>query len=80
MSREEQLNKLLKLEQDLTHMFDSDLRVAMALLEEIRKLNQNKDMVQRYIPTQEELEKENRRFTLDNIKIEYWKKHGRNSK
>ena len=24
-------------------MFDSDVRVAMALLEEIRKLNQNKD-------------------------------------
>jgi len=36
-------DKILKLEQELTMMFDSDLRVAMALLEEIRKLNKNKD-------------------------------------
>ena len=36
-------DKLLKLEQELTMMFDSDLRVAMALLDEIRKLNQNKE-------------------------------------
>jgi hypothetical protein len=43
MNKEEQLGKLLKLGQELTHMFDSDLRVAMTLLEEIRKLNKNKD-------------------------------------
>jgi hypothetical protein len=43
MSKEEQLDKLLKLEKELTLMFDSDVRVALALLEEIRKLNQNKD-------------------------------------
>ena len=30
------LQELLKLESDLTHMFDSDQRVAMALLEHIR--------------------------------------------
>ena len=30
------MQELLKLESDLTHMFDSDLRVAMALLEHIR--------------------------------------------
>ena len=35
MSKEEQLDKLLKLEKELTMMFDSDLRVAMALLEEL---------------------------------------------
>ena len=43
MIKEEQLDKLLKLEKELTLMFDSDVRVALALLEEIRKLNQNKD-------------------------------------
>lgn len=43
MSKEEKLDKLLKLEKELTMMFDSDVRVALALLEEIRKLNQNKD-------------------------------------
>lgn len=43
MSKEEKLDKLLELEKNLTLMFDSDVRVAMALLEEIRKLNQNKD-------------------------------------
>lgn len=31
------LQELLKLESDLTHMFDSDQRVAMALLEYIRE-------------------------------------------
>ncbi len=43
MSKEEKLDKLLALEKKLTIMFDSDVRVAMALLEEVRKLNQNKD-------------------------------------
>jgi hypothetical protein len=37
------LNDLINYERHLTHMFDSDVRVAMALLEEIRKLNQNKE-------------------------------------
>ena len=36
---ESQLNRLLNLEKELTRMFDSDVRVALALLEEIRKLN-----------------------------------------
>ena len=35
MSKEEILDKLLELEKNLTLMFDSDVRVAMALLEEI---------------------------------------------
>ena len=43
MSKEEQLDKLLKLEKELTLMFDSNIRVALALLTEIRKLNQKKD-------------------------------------
>ena len=43
MSKEDKLNELLKLEKELTIMFDSDVRVAMALFEEIRKLNQNKE-------------------------------------
>ena len=43
MSKEEQLDKLLKLEKELTLMFDSDIRVGLALLEEIRKLNKKKD-------------------------------------
>jgi hypothetical protein len=43
MSKEKILDELLKLEKDLTCMFDSDVRVAMTLLEEIRKLNQNKN-------------------------------------
>ena len=43
MSEERKLDKLLELEKKLTLMFDSDVRVAMALLEEIRKLNQNKE-------------------------------------
>lgn len=30
------MQELLKLESDITHMFDSDLRVAMAILEHIR--------------------------------------------
>tara|TARA_A200000159_G_C7145861_1_gene265096 strand:+ start:292 stop:438 length:147 start_codon:yes stop_codon:yes gene_type:complete len=47
MSKEEELDKLLALEKKLTIMFDSDVRVAMALLEEIRKLNPNKDGVDR---------------------------------
>ena len=32
------LAKLVMLEKDLTRMFDSDLRVALALLDEIRKI------------------------------------------
>ena len=31
-----QLHELIKLERELTHMFDSDVRVALALLEVIR--------------------------------------------
>jgi hypothetical protein len=38
----EQLDNLLKQEKEWTSMFDSDVRVGLALLEEIRKLNQNK--------------------------------------
>ena len=45
MMKECKCDKILKLEQELTMMFDSDVRVAMALLEEIRKLNQNKDEI-----------------------------------
>jgi len=37
--------ELLKLESDLTHMFDSDQRVAMALLEHIR--NNKKEMLEK---------------------------------
>ena len=43
MNKEEKLDKLLKLEKELTIMFDSDVRVALALLEEVRKLNQKED-------------------------------------
>ena len=43
MNKEEALDNLLALEKELTMMFDSDVRVALALLDEIRKLNQNKD-------------------------------------
>jgi hypothetical protein len=43
MNKEEALDNLLALEKKLTMMFDSDVRVALALLDEIRKLNQNKD-------------------------------------
>ena len=43
MSKEEKLDNLLKQEKKWTAMFDSDVRVAMALLVEIRKLNQNKE-------------------------------------
>jgi hypothetical protein len=43
MSKDEALDKLLALEKKLTMMFDSNVRVALALLDEIRKLNQNKD-------------------------------------
>jgi hypothetical protein len=39
----EQLSKLLNQEKEWTAMFDSDVRVGLALLEEIRKLNQNKE-------------------------------------
>jgi exonuclease III len=40
---EDQLSKLLNQEKDWTAMFDSDLRVGLALLDEIRKINQNKE-------------------------------------
>ena len=40
--KEEQLDNLLKQEKEWTSMFDSDVRVGLALLDEIRKLNQNK--------------------------------------
>ena len=43
MGKEEKLDKLLELEKNLTLMFDSDVRVGLALLVEIRKLNQNKE-------------------------------------
>jgi hypothetical protein len=39
----EQLSKLLNQEKEWTAMFDSDVRVGLALLEEIRKLNQTKE-------------------------------------
>ena len=45
MNKEEALDNLLALEKKLTMMFDSDVRVGLALLDEIRKLNQNKDEV-----------------------------------
>ena len=38
-----QLSKLLKQEKEWTAMFDSDVRVGLALLDEIRKINQNKE-------------------------------------
>ena len=39
------MQELLKLESDLTRMFDSDQRVAMALLEHIR--NNKKEMLEK---------------------------------
>ena len=42
-SKEEQLNQLLEKEREWTMMFDSDVRVGLALLEEIIKLNKNKE-------------------------------------
>ena len=39
------MQELLKLESDLTHMFDSDERVAMAILEHIR--NNKKEMLEK---------------------------------
>ena len=38
MNPEEKLKKLFDLETKFTRMFDSDVRVGLALLEEIRKL------------------------------------------
>jgi len=38
MDKEKTLDKLLKLEESLTQMFDSDVRIGLALLEEIRKI------------------------------------------
>jgi hypothetical protein len=43
LGKDETLDNLLALEKKLTMMFDSNVRVALALLDEIRKLNQNKD-------------------------------------
>ena len=43
MSEKKQLDNLLKQEKEWTAMFDSDVRVGLALLVEIRKLNKNKD-------------------------------------
>ena len=43
MSKEQKLDNLLKQEKEWTAMFDSDVRVGLALLVEIRKLNKNKD-------------------------------------
>lgn len=40
MSKITTLKDLLELEKKWSQMFDSDIRVAMAILEEIRKLNQ----------------------------------------
>ena len=47
------LQEFLKLESDLTHMFDSDQRVAMALLEKIRTdrkalLEKEKEVIQEF--------------------------------
>ena len=38
MSEIKTLNDIIKYEKELTMMFDSDVKVALALLEEIRKL------------------------------------------
>lgn len=43
MSEKKQLDNLLKQEKEWTAMFDSDVRVGLALLVEIRKLNKNQD-------------------------------------
>jgi succinate dehydrogenase/fumarate reductase-like Fe-S protein len=43
MSKEEKLDKLLELEHHLTLMFDSDVSVAMTLLEEIRNIKQKEE-------------------------------------
>ena len=43
MIKTEELDKLLKLEKKWTQMFDSDIRVGLALLEEIRKLNKREN-------------------------------------
>jgi len=49
MNKELELDRLLELEKKWTRMFGEDnIRIGLALLEEIRKLN-NKDMLQRYI-------------------------------
>lgn len=42
MSDIKTLEELMILEQALTRMFDSDYRVAMALLDEIRQLNKQR--------------------------------------
>ena len=43
MSEIKTLNDIIKYEKKLTTMFDSDVRVALALLEEIRKLKPKED-------------------------------------
>jgi hypothetical protein len=42
ISKDEALDNLLALEKKLTIIFDSDVRVGLALLDEIRKLNQKR--------------------------------------
>jgi hypothetical protein len=42
ISKDEALDNLLALEKKLTVIFDSDVRVGLALLDEIRKLNQKR--------------------------------------
>jgi hypothetical protein len=42
ISKDEALDNLLALEKKLTMIFDSDVRVGLALLDEIRKLNQKR--------------------------------------
>ncbi len=55
--KEIELDRLLELEKKWTRMFGEDnIRIGLALLEEIRKLN-NKDMLQRYI---EKIKKQNK--------------------
>jgi hypothetical protein len=44
LDQEDELDKLLKLERDLSQMFDSDTRIALALLEEIRKIKRNEEV------------------------------------
>jgi hypothetical protein len=41
LDQEDELGRILKLERDLSQMFDSDTRIALALLEEIRKINKD---------------------------------------
>jgi hypothetical protein len=38
IDKAKELEELIQLEDDLTHMFDSDVRVGLALLEKVREL------------------------------------------